>query len=57
MFVLVKYSCAFVERPSQDTSSLASRLTTVCLDTLWLMLYFADLAVGAYLSQKIFVLR
>ena len=31
-FVLVKYSCAFVERPSQGTSSLASRLTTVSLD-------------------------
>ena len=32
-FVLVKYSRAFVERPSQGTSSLASRLTTVSLDT------------------------
>ena len=31
-FVLVKYSCAFVERPSQGTSSLASRPTTVSLD-------------------------
>ena len=31
-FVLVKYSRAFVERPSQGTSSLASRLTTVSLD-------------------------
>ena len=31
-FVLVKYSRAFVERPSQATSSLASRLTTVSLD-------------------------
>ena len=31
-FVLVKYSRAFVERPSQGTSSLASRLTTVNLD-------------------------
>ena len=30
--VLVKYSRAFVERPSQGTSSLASRLTTVSLD-------------------------
>ena len=29
-FVLVKYSRAFVERPSQGTSS--SRLTTVSLD-------------------------
>ena len=27
-----KYSRAFVERPSQGTSSLASRLTTVSLD-------------------------
>ena len=31
-FVLVKYSRAFVERLSQGTSSLASRLTTVSLD-------------------------
>ena len=31
-FVLVKYSRAFVERPSQGTSSLALRLTTVSLD-------------------------
>ena len=31
-FVLVKYSRAFVERPSQGTSSLASRLTTMSLD-------------------------
>ena len=31
-FVLVKYSRAFVERPLQGTSSLASRLTTVSLD-------------------------
>ena len=31
-FVLVKYSRAFVERPSQGTFSLASRLTTVSLD-------------------------
>ena len=33
-FVLVKYSRAFVERPSQGTSSLASQLTTVSLDYL-----------------------
>ena len=32
--VLVKYSCAFVERPSQGTFSLASQLTTVSLDNL-----------------------
>ena len=32
-FVLVKYSRVFVERPSQGTSSLASRLTTVSLDS------------------------
>ena len=31
-FALVKYSREFVERPSQGTSSLASRLTTVSLD-------------------------
>ena len=31
-FVLVKYSRAFVERPSQGTSSVASRLTTMSLD-------------------------
>ena len=31
-FVLVKYSRAFVERPSQGTSSLASQPTTVSLD-------------------------
>ena len=31
-FVLVKYSRAFVERTSQGTSSLASRLTIVSLD-------------------------
>ena len=31
-FVLVKYSRAFVERPSQGTPPLASRLTTVSLD-------------------------
>ena len=30
--VLVKYSRAFVERPSQGTSSLALQLTTVSLD-------------------------
>ena len=35
-FVLVKYSRAFVERPSQGTSSLASRLTTVSLDMTFL---------------------
>ena len=35
-FVLVKYSRAFVERPSQGTSSLASRLTTVSLDIRYL---------------------
>ena len=33
-FVLVKYSRAFLERPSQGTSSLASRLTTVSLDSI-----------------------
>ena len=31
-FVLVKYSRALVERTSQGTSSLVSRLTTVSLD-------------------------
>ena len=31
-FVLVKYSRAFVKRPSQGNSSLASQLTTVSLD-------------------------
>ena len=31
-FFLVKYSCALVEKPSQGTSSLASRLTTVSFD-------------------------
>ena len=31
-FVLVKYSRAFVKRPSQGTSSFASQLTTVSLD-------------------------
>ena len=31
-FFLVKYSRVFVERPSQGTSSLASRLTTVSVD-------------------------
>ena len=31
-FVLVKYSRAFVEGPSQGASFLASRLTTVSLD-------------------------
>ena len=34
-FVLVKYSRAFVERPLQSTSSLASRLTTVSLDIIY----------------------
>ena len=34
-FVLVKYSRAFIERPSQGTSSLASRLTTVSLDYIY----------------------
>ena len=38
-FVLVKYSRAFVKRPSQGTSSLASRLTTVSLDACMYMLY------------------
>ena len=36
-FVLVKYSRAFVKRPSQDTSSLASRLTTVSLDIIYML--------------------
>ena len=36
-FVLVKYSRVFVERPSQGTSSLALRLTTVNLDVLLLL--------------------
>ena len=31
-FVLAKYSRAFIKRPSQGTSSLASRLTTMSLD-------------------------
>ena len=31
-FILVKYSHAFVERPSQGTTSLASQLTNVSLD-------------------------
>ena len=31
-FGLIKYSHAFVERPSQGTSSLALQLTTVGLD-------------------------
>ena len=31
-FVLVKYSRAFVERPSPGTSSLVLQLTTVSLD-------------------------
>ena len=31
-FVLVKKSHAFIERPSQGTFSLASRLTTMSLD-------------------------
>ena len=31
-FVLVKYSHAFVKRPSQGTSSSALRLTTMSLD-------------------------
>ena len=35
-FVLVKYSRAFVERPSQGTSSLASQLTTVSLDIFYI---------------------
>ena len=43
-FVLVKYSRAFVERPSQGTSSLASRLTTVSLDSY----------IQAYHSSKLF---
>ena len=38
-FVLVKYSRAFVERPSQGTSSLASRLTTVSLDDTSIVIY------------------
>ena len=32
LVLLVKYSRIFVERPSQGTSSLASRLTTMSLD-------------------------
>ena len=39
-FVLVKYSRAFVERPSQGTSSLASRLTTVSLDAHYIYIFF-----------------
>ena len=41
-FVLVKYSRAFVERPLQGTSSLASRLTTVSLD------HIADILTRPY---------
>ena len=37
-FVLVKYSGAFVERPLQGTSSLASQLTTMSLD-LYIYIY------------------
>ena len=44
-FVLVKYSRALVERPSQGTSSLASRLTTVSLD-------ISDASVCMYLLSK-----
>ena len=42
-FVLVKYSRAFVERPSQGTSSLALRLTTVSLDTYTYILWLCDM--------------
>ena len=38
-FVVAKYSCAFVERRLQRTSSLASRLTTVSLDITSLINY------------------
>ena len=42
-FILVKYSCAFVERPSQGTSSLASRLTTTSLDIyIYIYIYSND---------------
>ena len=44
-FVLVKYSRAFVERPSQGTSSLASRLTTVSLDSYYLFMDFYHMHV------------
>ena len=47
-FVLVKYSRAFVKRPSQGTSSLASRLTTVSLDILYI-------CVCVYMYVRIYV--
>ena len=43
-FVLVKYSRAFVERPSQGTSSLASRLTTVSLDIYYIYVIYSNYA-------------
>ena len=45
-FVLVKYSRAFVERPSQGTSSLASRLTTVSLDIYIFRIGLNNMAAG-----------
>ena len=41
-FVLVNNSCAFVETPSQGNFSLASRLTTVSLDTYVASLVWPD---------------
>ena len=38
-FVSVKYSHAFVKSPSQGTSYLASRLTTMSLNTLIIYTY------------------
>ena len=52
-FVLVKYSRAFVERPSQGTSSLASRLTTVSLDS-FTVLTVPCVNYSSYL-QKLFL--
>ena len=47
-FFLVKYSRAFVERLSQGTSSLASRITTVSLDIyiyIYIYIYISRLTV------------
>ena len=54
-FVLVKYSRAFVERPSQGTSSLASRLTTVSLD-IYIYIYIYQSNQSTYTNLCMYVM-
>ena len=54
-FVLVKYSRAFIERPSQGTSSLASRLITVSLD-IYIVYIYASITYIIYISIYVYII-